>query len=64
MTRWRKWRSLPLRALRVPQSRNRDAVSEVTNRIADACLQCHDVYRGKPGGTTIDPSNKAARCAP
>lgn len=49
-------------AYRASQSRNRDAVSEVTNRIADSCLQCHDVYRDKPGGTTIDPSNKAARC--
>ena len=51
-------------AYRASQSRNRDAVSEVTNQIADACLQCHDVYRDKPGGITIDPSNKAARCVP
>ena len=51
-------------AYRASQSRNRDAVSEVTNRIADACLLCHEAYRDKPGGTTIDPSNKAARCAP
>ena len=49
-------------AYRASQSRNRDAVSEVTNEIADACLQCHDAYRDKPGGTTADPSNKAARC--
>ena len=51
-------------AYRASQSRNRDAVAEVTNQIADACLQCHEVYRDKPGGTTDDPSNKAARCAP
>ena len=51
-------------AYRASQSRNQEAVSEVTNQIADACLQCHDVYRDKPGGTTIDPSNKAARCVP
>lgn len=51
-------------AYRASQSRNRDAVIEVTNQIAEACLQCHDVYRDKPGGTTIDPSNKAARCVP
>ena len=51
-------------AYRASQSRNRDAVSEVTNRIADACLLCHEAYRDKPGGTTIDPSNKAARCVP
>jgi mono/diheme cytochrome c family protein len=49
-------------AYRASQSRNRDAVSDVTNQIADACLRCHEVYRDKPGGTTADPSNKAARC--
>jgi mono/diheme cytochrome c family protein len=49
-------------AYRASQSRNRDAVAEVTNQIADACLHCHEVYRDKPGGTTDDPSNKAARC--
>jgi len=51
-------------AYRASQSRNRDAVIEVTNVIADACLRCHEVYRDKPGGTNIDPSNKAARCVP
>jgi mono/diheme cytochrome c family protein len=50
-------------AYRASQSRNRDAVSDVTNQIADACLHCHEVYRDKPGGTTADPSNKAARCS-
>jgi mono/diheme cytochrome c family protein len=51
-------------AYRASQSRDRDAVIEVTNAIADACLRCHEVYRDKPGGTTVDPSNKAARCLP
>jgi mono/diheme cytochrome c family protein len=51
-------------AYKASQSRNRDAVIEVTNQIADACLRCHEVYRDKPGGTTEDPSNKAARCVP
>ena len=51
-------------AYQASQSRNRDAVIEVTNQIADACLHCHEVYRDKPGGTTEDPSNKAARCVP
>ena len=51
-------------AYRASQSRNRDAVIEVTNVIADACLRCHEVYRDKPGGTAFDPSNKAARCVP
>jgi mono/diheme cytochrome c family protein len=49
-------------AYRASQSRNREAVSDVTNQIADACLRCHEVYRDKPGGTTADPSTKAARC--
>jgi len=51
-------------AYRASQLRDRYAVSEVTNQIAEACLLCHEAYRDKPGGTTIDPSNKAARCAP
>jgi hypothetical protein len=51
-------------AYRASQTRSREAVAEVTNQIADACLRCHEVYRDKPGGTTVDPSNKAARCVP
>lgn len=51
-------------AYRASQSRDRDAVIEITNVLADACLRCHEVYRDKPGGTTQDPSNKAARCIP
>jgi len=39
------------------QSRDRDAVIEVTNQVADACLNCHVAYRDAPGG-------KAARCVP
>lgn len=49
-------------AYKASQSRNRDAVIDATNVIADACLQCHEAYRDKPGGTDADPSNKAARC--
>jgi len=51
-------------AYRASQSRNQDAVSESTNQLAEACLNCHMAYRDKPGGTTTDPSNKAARCIP
>ena len=51
-------------AYKASQSRNRDAVIEVTGQLAEACLNCHDVYRDKPGGTVTDPSNKAARCVP
>ncbi len=49
-------------AYKASQSRNRDAVIEATSVIADACLNCHDRYRDKPGGTDADPSNKVARC--
>ena len=51
-------------AYKASQSRSQDAVSEVSNQLADACLHCHEVYRDKPGGTVGDPSNKAARCIP
>jgi mono/diheme cytochrome c family protein len=49
-------------AYRASQTRNQELVSDVSNQLADACLHCHEVYRDKPGGTTADPSNKAARC--
>jgi len=51
-------------AYKASQSRNQDAVIEATNQVADACLNCHVVYRDKRGGTALDPSNKAARCVP
>jgi mono/diheme cytochrome c family protein len=51
-------------AYKASQSRNQEAVSQVTEQVADACLHCHVAYRDKPGGTKIDPSNKAARCIP
>lgn len=51
-------------AYKASQSRNQELVSDVTNQIAEACLNCHVQYRDKPGGTPADPSNKAARCLP
>jgi S-disulfanyl-L-cysteine oxidoreductase SoxD len=51
-------------AYKASQTRSQDAVSDVTNQLADACQACHRVYRDKPGRTTSDPSNKAARCIP
>ncbi|MQA28558.1 MAG: hypothetical protein GEU82_01795 [Luteitalea sp.] len=51
-------------AYKASQSRSQDAVIEATNRVADACLLCHEAYRDKPGGTPDDPSNKIARCVP
>jgi mono/diheme cytochrome c family protein len=44
------------------QLRNREAVSEATNQLADSCLNCHVAYRDKDNPD--DPSNKAARCVP
>jgi quinoprotein glucose dehydrogenase len=51
-------------AFRASQTRNQEAVSDATNQLADACQACHRVYRDKRGGTSSDPSNKAARCMP
>ena len=35
-------------ALVAAQSRSREQAIEVTNQIADACANCHEVYRDKP----------------
>ena len=48
------------------QSRNQETVSDATGDLADACANCHQVYRDirLPGRAPdpTDPSNKAARC--
>jgi hypothetical protein len=51
-------------AYKASQSRNQEAVSDVSNQVADACLNCHQVYRDRPraGVNPIDPANKANRC--
>jgi len=51
-------------AYKASQSRNQDAVIASTDQLAESCLNCHVVYRDKPGGRGSDPSNKAARCTP
>ena len=51
-------------AYRASQTRSQTAVSDATERLSDACFNCHVVYRDKLGGTPADPSNKAARCVP
>ena len=43
-------------AYKAAQSRNVQAVSEVTNQISDACADCHRVYR--------DVASNAMRCTP
>ena len=47
-------------AYKASQSRNQEAVSDISNAVADACLNCHQVYRDRrrPGVDAIDPSNK------
>jgi cytochrome c553 len=51
-------------AYRASQTRNQEKVSDVTGDIADACLNCHQVFRDKmrPGRTAPDPSDKDLRC--
>ena len=39
-----------IKALEVAKSRSQEAVSEVTNDIAEACSNCHSVYRDVQGG--------------
>src|ERR1700691_1871265 len=51
-------------AYRASQTRNQERVSEVTGDVADACLNCHQVFRDRmrPGRTAPDPSDKDLRC--
>ena len=45
------------------QTRNQEKVSDITERLADMCLHCHQAYRDKRvGRTPDDPANRAARC--
>jgi hypothetical protein len=37
-----------LAAYKAAQSKNLDAMVEVSGTVADACAQCHEVYRDKP----------------
>jgi mono/diheme cytochrome c family protein len=57
------------RTYRISQTRNQEAVAEVTGDLSDACAACHQVYResrGRGGRAPdpTDPSNKANRCMP
>jgi len=46
------------------QTRNQEKVSDITERLADMCLHCHQVYRDKRvGRTPDDPQNRGARCS-
>jgi len=37
-------------AYKAAQSKNRDAIVDVSGTVSDACAACHDVYREKKGG--------------
>jgi hypothetical protein len=52
------------KAYEASRTRNRKAVSDSTNDLADACLACHTVYRDKraPGAEAGSPANLALRC--
>ena len=45
-------------ALQAARTRNQERVSDATNNIADACSNCHEVYRDK------GPADSPARCTP
>ena len=51
-------------AYKASQTRNQEVVSEVTNQIAEACLNCHQVYREKRGrnANPVDVTGQSARC--
>ena len=51
-------------AYRASQTREQEKVGEVSGVIADACFNCHQVFRDKVRrrGAGSDPSNKELRC--
>jgi cytochrome c553 len=52
-------------AYRASQTRNQERVSDISGDVADACLNCHAIYRDRvrPGSGPGDPSNSALRCS-
>jgi hypothetical protein len=51
---WNKYvrglRDTALKAYKAAQSKDRDAIVDVSGALSDACSACHDVYREKKGG--------------
>jgi hypothetical protein len=46
------------------QTRNQEKVSDITERLADMCLHCHQAYLDKRvSRTPDDPLNRSARCS-
>jgi S-disulfanyl-L-cysteine oxidoreductase SoxD len=52
------------RTLRLAQTKNQDAVSEITGDLSDSCAACHQAYRDVGRGRGGDPAAAAGgRCA-
>ena len=51
-------------AYRASQMRSQEAVSDATSQLADACMNCHQVYRDKRGFRPGDPAAAALHCTP
>jgi cytochrome c553 len=51
-------------AYRASQTRNQEKVSDVSGDVADACLNCHQMYRDRTrrGSLPGDPANSDLRC--
>ena len=57
--------SVAKRTYRLAQTKNQDAVSEITGDLADACAACHSAYRdvgGRGRGANPLAGNNSARC--
>jgi mono/diheme cytochrome c family protein len=48
-------------AYKASQTRSQEAVSEASNQLAEACLQCHQVYRDRRA-RNADPADTSTRC--
>ncbi|MGH8209648.1 MAG: hypothetical protein ACREU6_08640 [Steroidobacteraceae bacterium] len=58
---WAKYvqqlRDAGMAAYKAAQSKSQDAMTKVSDTVTDACSDCHNAYRDKPGG-------EKARCLP
>jgi hypothetical protein len=54
----RDMRAAGLAVLAAARTKNQEKVSDATNTLADACSNCHEVYRDK------GPADSPARCTP
>jgi hypothetical protein len=54
----REMRAAGLKVLEAAKTRDREKVSDATNDLADACANCHDVYRN------AGPADSPLRCTP